>query len=100
MTEDQQMATYVFFKGDERYTVTLQFADRSLHIQVDNANRTMGLFEFKEIQHFVIVDNEDNNKRSVLEVIHGDALQLLELKWKPYFSIILKEKAPVESYAS
>lgn len=39
-----------------------------MHIQIDKARRTIGLVE---IHRFVSVDNEDNKKHRVLEVMHG-----------------------------
>lgn len=96
---DKKVVTYQFVKGEESYTFTLHVDERAIHIQIEKENRTMGSFEFKQIQRFIILDNEINKKRCALEVIHGDAVQLLELKWKPYFSVILKEKSPIESFA-
>lgn len=91
--------TYQVAKGEENDTFTL-YVDKSLiHIQIEQENRIIGPFEFKQIQRFIILDNEINKKRFAFEVIHGDTVQLLELKWKPYFSVILKEKLPIESFA-
>lgn len=91
--------TYQVTKGEENDTFTL-YVDKSLiHIQIEQENRTIGPFEFKQIQRFIILDNEINKKHFAFEVIHGDTVKLLELKWKPYFSVILKEKLPIESFA-
>lgn len=99
VSEDKKVVTYQFVKGEERYTFTLHVEEGAIYIQIEKENRTMGSFEFKQIKRFIILENELNKKRCALEVVHGDTVQLLELKWKPYFSIILKEKSSIESFA-
>ncbi len=54
--------TYQVAKGEENDTFTL-YVDKSLiHIQIEQENRTIGPFEFKQIQRFIILDNEINKK--------------------------------------
>lgn len=96
---DKKVVTYQFAKGEEHYTFVLHVDEGSIYIQVEKEDRTIGSFEFKQIQRFIILDNEMNKKRCALEVVHGDTVQLLELKWRPYFSVILKEKSLIESFA-
>lgn len=99
MSADKKVVTYQVAKGEENYTFTLHVDKSAIHIRIEKENRSIGPFEFKQIQRFIILDNEINKKRFAFEVIHGDTVQLLELKWKPYFSVILKEKLPIESFA-
>lgn len=52
--------TYQVAKGEENDTFTL-YVDKSLiHIQIEQENRIIGSFEFKQIQRFIILDNEIN----------------------------------------
>lgn len=54
--------TYQVAKGEENDTFTL-YVDKSLiHIQIEQENRIIGPFEFKQIQRFIILDNEINKK--------------------------------------
>jgi len=92
VSADKKRVAYQFKRGEENYTFTLHVDEGAIHIQIEKQNRTIGSFEFKQIQRFIILDNEMNKKRCALEVVHGDNVQLLELKWKPYFSVILKKR--------
>lgn len=96
---EREAMLYTFMKGEERYRFTLSPAESTLHIQVNKGGRIIGLFEFKNIYRFDILDNEPNKKRFQLTIQHEDSEQIVEVKWKPYFSIILKENHCMSSVA-
>lgn len=82
---------YTFMRGEERYSFTLSPAEQAVHIQVEKGARIIGLFEFKNIHRFDILVDEPRKKSFQLTIQHEDSQQIVEVKWQPYFSVILKE---------
>lgn len=98
-SDDHQTVLYTYTRGEERYAFTFSKEKEAIQIQVEKGGRIIGLFEFKNIQRFDVLANEPNKKSFQLTIQHEETPQIVEVKWKPYFSVILKEGRSIASAA-
>ncbi|WP_256816837.1 hypothetical protein [Cytobacillus sp. Bac17] len=86
-------ATYKFSNGEEAFIVKLSPSNGEVKIQVTqlSSNRLLSLLNLKRVEKFEITADKKDRAGVLLTVVNEDSQQTIEIDFKPYFKLILKE---------
>ncbi|MRX56629.1 hypothetical protein GJU41_22035 [Bacillus idriensis] len=87
------IAKYKFSNGEENFVVTISPADGEVKIRVSKreSNRLISLLELKRVNKFEITSDKKDFSSVLLTVQNEDSQQMIEIDFKPYFKLIIKE---------
>ena len=86
-------ATYRFSNGEEDFIVTLSPSYGEVKIQVTQriSNRLLSYVDLKCVRKFEIRTDRKEDSSVLLTVVNEDTQQMIEIAFKPYYKMILKE---------
>lgn len=86
-------ATYKFSNGSEYFIVTIHPSCCEVKIQVTNRStkNLITYLDLKRVYHFEITNDKKNSSSILMKVEDDTRLQTIEIDFKPYFKLIIKE---------